>query len=162
MQLVWPDSPCLWNKAADVTDIAVQVVPLLPELRLVMAQAPHSVAMSAPQVGIGLRFFITAGRFLPSVVVNPEILERSTAIQRDREGCLTWPHRYRDVERAEWIRVRFFNVKGFEREDTFTGFAARIFQHEFDHLEGVCIFPHPDSPEAIEATPAPETSPAPQ
>lgn len=150
MNIIDPRDPRLWTPAAAVDDIPRQVLPLLPEIRACMAQARFAVALSAPQVGVGLRFFVTDGRNLPSVVVNPEILERDPFLQPGKEGCLSFPGKWADVRRPYWIRVRFLNVKGDLRQERFSGHSARIFQHEADHLDGVCIFPRPTDTEGAD------------
>ncbi len=148
MHIIPPEDVRLWEVAAPVSDIPAQVLPLLQDLRRCMSEATLAVALSAPQVGVSLRFFITNGRHLPSVVVNPIVLARAPELQEDKEGCLSFPGKWVRVKRPQWIRVRFFNAKGFIREDEFSGFAARIFLHELDHLDGVCILPRPQPGEA--------------
>jgi peptide deformylase len=153
MDLIKPEDPRLWEVAKRVDDIATQVLPILSDVRIAMAKAPFSVALSAPQVGVGLRFFITSGKLLASVVINPVIWERSEETVEDKEGCLSWPGQWAMVRRPQWIKVSFLNIKGEVREQKLTGHAARIFLHEFDHLEGICIFPRPapTEPEPVEA-----------
>lgn len=143
MILLPPNDPRLYQTSLPVDHIA-QVLEVLDGVRRAMAEAPHAVAISAPQLGIQLRFFVTTGRFLPSVVINPSIVARSEESGEDREGCLTWPGRWAMVRRSQWIDVRFMNIQGKTKEVRFTGFAARIFQHEIDHLDGVTIFPRPE------------------
>ncbi len=143
MTIIDPSDPRLWAVAAPVENIPAQVLPILPQIREVMTKARFAVALSAPQVGVGLRFFVTNGFHLPSVVVNPEILERDPLLQPGKEGCLSFPGRFIDVRRPYWVRVRFLNFKGDLRQERFSGHAARIFMHEYDHLDGVCIFPRP-------------------
>jgi peptide deformylase len=70
------------------------------------------------------------------VVVNPEILERSTETWVLEEGCLSIPGINGDVTRAERIRLRYRDVEGNAHEISAEGMFARILQHEIDHLNG--------------------------
>lgn len=144
MIIVPPNDPTLWNKAMPVRNFDSEVMPYLGQMWMLMKKAsPDAAGLAAPQVGLPMRFFITDGVHIPSVVVNPEILRHSAETNRMIEGCLTWPGQEIEVERYEWIEVRFTNIMGRQRIDTIRGAPARLFQHEFDHLEGRCIFPRP-------------------
>lgn len=100
------------------------------------------VGLAAPQVGVNVRLMVfneTAERGNPAetVLVNPEIIEKSKATDIDEEGCLSFPKIYADVERSTKIEVRYQDLQGQQQEMQLSGFVARIFQHEFDHLQGV-------------------------
>ncbi len=71
------------------------------------------------------------------VMVNPEILEKSTVTILGEEGCLSVPDERGIVVRAEMVKVRYFTLDGEPIETVFHGFPARIVQHEVDHLNGV-------------------------
>ena len=71
------------------------------------------------------------------ILINPEILECSNAIEEDWEGCLSVPGLRGRVPRAKEIRVRALDENGGELEFTAADFHARIIQHECDHLEGL-------------------------
>lgn len=150
MEILKPTDDRLYQTCTPVTDIRTQVLAVLHEMRETMEGARHGIALSAPQVGIMRRFFITNGRHLPSVVINPEVLSKSDGMQIDREGCLSFPGMFTEISRPYSIRVRFTNIKGVLREDEFAGFSARIFMHEFDHMDGKTIFPRPAIVEATQ------------
>lgn len=107
----------------------------------------NGVGIAAPQVYISKRLIIVASR--PNlrypdapemdavVMVNPEILAFSQAACLGEEGCLSVPNERGQVERAQSIRVRYFTLNGEKVEAEFSGFPARIVQHEVDHLDGV-------------------------
>lgn len=98
----------------------------------------RGMGLAAPQVGIPLRFFITKfDRF--RVVVNPVIVRVSGGNVAKPEGCLTWPCRTTFVARRDCILVEWLKHGQIVR-GTFTGMEARCFQHEIDHLNGICIF----------------------
>jgi peptide deformylase len=73
----------------------------------------------------------------PEVVINPEILERSGDMIKGWEGCLSIPGIRGEVPRHRRIRTRYQTAGGQQIEREFTGFVARIFQHEEDHLRGI-------------------------
>jgi len=107
----------------------------------------NGVGIAAPQVYISKRVIIVASR--PNLrypdapemeevfMVNPEILSMSEQTVWGEEGCLSVPNERGQVERAQSIRVRYFTLNGEKVEAEFSGFPARIVQHEVDHLDGV-------------------------
>lgn len=109
--------------------------------------ARQGVGIAAPQVYISKRVIIVASRANPRypdaptmeavVMVNPEIFEFSSETVAGEEGCLSVPDERGQVTRAEQISVRYYTLNGEKVETTFSGFPARIVQHEVDHLNGV-------------------------
>jgi peptide deformylase len=112
------------------------------EMFLVM-YATNGVGLAAPQVGINKRLMVynehgDKSKWMSEVVmVNPKIVEYSTAKDVENEGCLSFPDMGGDVERSKWIKVEALNLKGKKIKKKFVGWEARIFQHEYDHLDGV-------------------------
>ena len=102
--------------------------------------------LAAPQVGKNWRLFIVDGTELAEdypdcadfkqVFINPEILEESEETCTYSEGCLSLPGISENVVRPETITIRYLDEDFKEHEETFSGFRARIVQHEYDHLEG--------------------------
>lgn len=98
------------------------------------------VGLAAPQVGINLQFFITAISHM-NVVINPAIVGYSKKMETGREGCLSFPDRdYIQVARNVEIAVCYTNRAGNQVSKKLNGFEARVFQHEYDHLYGRCIY----------------------
>jgi len=95
------------------------------------------VGLAAPQVGLSLRIFVMDWGEGPLKVVNPEILEFSEEKVVDEEGCLSLPDIFEDVERSKWVKVKFQDERGNVHERAFEDYPARIFQHEYDHLDGI-------------------------
>lgn len=101
----------------------------------------EGVGIAAPQVGV-LRRIIAVQRFDKAgepfeFFLNPEIIGVSGEKQAGREGCLSVPERYGDVERWQRIRIRYVDEQGEAQEEEVAGFTAVIFQHELDHLDGI-------------------------
>ena len=70
------------------------------------------------------------------VFINPEILERTGDEWSMNEGCLSLPEIREDVSRPETVTIKYFDENFMEHTETYSGFAARVIQHEYDHLEG--------------------------
>lgn len=69
-------------------------------------------------------------------MINP-VLVHSAGEETAVEGCLSLPGLMGEVPRAEQVLVRYLDREGREQEQELTGFAARIVQHELDHLDGI-------------------------
>ena len=104
--------------------------------------ASRGVGLAAPQVGINQQLMVVnwegdPGRSKSELVLcNPSIVEASSATDIEPEGCLSFPGFTAEVARAEAIVVEFQTVKGKPRRLELSGWEARVFQHEYDHLEG--------------------------
>jgi peptide deformylase len=110
------------------------------------------VGLAAPQVGLTIRVFIVDGTAMnegeeeedkdPSLegfkkmFINPQVLEESGEPWAFEEGCLSIPAIRGDVFRPERVRIRYRDLDWNEHEEEYGGTAARIIQHEYDHLEG--------------------------
>lgn len=105
------------------------------------------VGLAAPQVGKSIRVFMvdaTSGadeepelKDFKKVFINPEIIETSGDKWVMNEGCLSLPEIREDVTRPDKVRIKYLDENFEEHEEEFEGFAGRIVQHEYDHLEGV-------------------------
>lgn len=97
----------------------------------------NGIGLAAPQVGIMKRLFIMGNSDRLFVCINPEIIE-STGLVMDQEGCLSFPDLWLRVKRYESVKVRYYNALGQENIKDFSGLIGRVFQHERDHLDGIC------------------------
>jgi peptide deformylase len=132
------------GKIADPGDPAVQA--LIDDMLVTVADA-DGVGLAAPQVFEPLSLFIVASRpnqrypsapeMEPAAMINPEILWASDETEKGWEGCLSIPGLRGLVPRNRRVGVRYLTRKGEVREVEYAGFLARVFQHEFDHLQGV-------------------------
>jgi len=71
------------------------------------------------------------------ILVNPTIISKSPEFDTKEEGCLSFPQIRGDVQRSIWVEVRYADIAGSIKEVKFEGLPARIFQHEYDHLDKV-------------------------
>jgi len=117
-----------------------------------LCKEKHGVGVSANQVGLRKNFFfVTPGAQFPNknggrkhvahLCINPTWKPEKGAILVDGvEGCLSIPGREFVVQRYGAIRAKWTNAMGHSVEMKLKGKAARVFQHEHDHLRGVVLF----------------------
>jgi peptide deformylase len=96
------------------------------------------IGLAAPQCGINKRLFIMGNLDKLVACINPEIVSGEGEV-KDLEGCLSFPGLWLRVNRYEKVNVKYQNTRGETIELTLDGLAARVFQHEYDHLDGVCF-----------------------
>lgn len=104
----------------------------------------HGIGLAANQINLQKRVFVMGSEDLvdfpkPLALFNPIILEQSQDLIEDREGCLSYPGIFLKIKRPSWIVGGYQNSKGSYVEQKFKGYAAKCFQHELDHLNGICF-----------------------
>jgi len=96
--------------------------------------------LAAPQIGRMLRVVCVSLSGGALIMCNPSIISHGKDVEVSREGCLSLPHVFRNVERYRVIDVEWFSPShGYRSQRTFKGLDARIIQHEIDHLDGKLI-----------------------
>ena len=98
------------------------------------------VGLSANQIGIGERVFIMVLNMETEETItcfNPRIIKRYDDNVWCKEGCLSFPDEIINVERPDRIVVKYEDEDGKDHKIKLSGMAARVFLHEFDHLEGI-------------------------
>jgi peptide deformylase len=146
-QIAQLGQPVLRNTAKTVTDPSNPTIQALIGDMLATVADVNGVGIAAPQVFESLQIFIIASRpspryphapaLEPTVMINPVITWMSNELDKGWEGCLSIPGIRSLVPRNTRIAVKYLTLKGETQEEELTGFVARIFQHEFDHLNGV-------------------------
>ena len=106
----------------------------------------EGVGLAAPQVGLSIQLLVIDGDVLSDdfpeckgfkrVMINPVFLEKSEETTALEEGCLSLPGIHEKVSRSVSICVKYFDENWIEHEEAIHGFAARIVQHECEHLTG--------------------------
>ena len=143
-KIVTVPNDVLRKKARPVTKFDDDLRTLVDDMVDTMRDAP-GVGLAAPQIGILQRIIVVEygddeDVEAPSklyAVVNPEITRMSADKEMGVEGCLSIPGVVGDVERSVSIVVKGQNKHGQNVKYKLSGWVARIFQHEVDHLEGV-------------------------
>jgi peptide deformylase len=147
LEIVKVPAPVLRRKANRITNFDKDLQTLIDDMVETMRQAP-GVGLAAPQVGVSQRLIVVeygqedeeGEETLPKklyAVINPEIIAVSEEKVIGVEGCLSVPGLIGEVERHTHIIVKAQNRFGKPVKYKLSGWKARIFQHEIDHLEGV-------------------------
>jgi peptide deformylase len=130
------EHPVLREKARKVPKVDASIVRLLDDLAETMYAAPGA-GLAANQIGVALRVCVVKGDENQHWgLVNP-VLVKGEGSQVGYEGCLSYPGWVGEVERYETVVVKGLNRRGKEIRVKSSGFTARAFQHELDHLDGI-------------------------
>lgn len=135
----YPD-PRLRKVSQPVTEITPQLRELAMRMLELMRQS-KGVGLAAPQVGHNIRLFVMNPDGAPGndrIYFNP-VLSDPNDEETAEEGCLSLPDIHVQVLRHKAIHMHALDIDGKPIEDTQSGFVARVWQHEFDHLNGVLI-----------------------
>ena len=100
----------------------------------------NGVGLSANQIGIKERAFVMISDMESQDTLtcfNPKIIKESKEMVTMEEGCLSYPELFLDIDRPETIVVKYEDEGKELHKIKLTGFIARIFQHEYDHMEGI-------------------------
>lgn len=143
----------LKTKAVNITSGYPELKKLINDMWETMYNA-NGVGIAAPQIGKSIRLFvIDASPFsedkeisddeistlknFKKVFINPEIIDETGDEWNFMEGCLSIPNIREDIKRKEKITIKYYNESFEEIELDLQGLAARVVQHEYDHIEGV-------------------------
>jgi peptide deformylase len=138
--------PVLRMKAEEIDKTYPDVEKLIADMFDTMYNS-DGVGLAAPQIGKPIRLFVIDAKALAEdnpemenfrkVFINPRILEESGEEWFFNEGCLSVPGVREDVSRKPIVKIRYLDQNWQQQEEVFEGVAARIIQHEHDHLEGI-------------------------
>jgi len=100
------------------------------------------LGLSANQVGKPYRMFVMGGhpqieQGKKRVCYNPTVKGYSKETIRFREGCLSFPYLFLDIERPRAVAIEYYDENMTKVEENLTGISSRVFQHEYDHMQGV-------------------------
>jgi peptide deformylase len=137
-------SPVLRQKAEPISPDYPGLKELIANMYETM-YASNGIGLAAPQIGLSIRLFVVDGSEIDDIdpvdfkqtFINPVILEEFDAKWSFEEGCLSIPQVREHVSRHGKLRIRYQDEQFREHEAEFDGMAARIIQHEYDHIEGV-------------------------
>ncbi len=146
-EIIQLGNPTLRKSARKVTNIRDPKIQSLIDDLLKLVTEVNGVGIAAPQIGKSYRIFIVASHpnpryphapFMePTPVINPHIVAHSEMMKEDWEGCLSIPGLRGRIPRYTHVTVSYTDRMGNVVEKEFTDFIARIFQHEYDHLDGI-------------------------
>ncbi len=129
--------PVLRKKALPVATVGPSERILIKALWVAMYEN-KGVGLAAPQVGISQQIFVADAGDGPIAIINPKILKKSGSAKME-EGCLSIPGINLKVRRAQEIIVQYIDENNQKVERKLTELLARVFLHEYDHLQGKLI-----------------------
>lgn len=140
--------PVLRKETAELTKDHPGLTELVDNMFETMYRS-SGVGLAAPQIGMAVRLFIIdtspmiedgedfeGEEIISEAFINPKIIEKSGEPWSFAEGCLSIPGIREDIIREETVKIKWVNQSFEEKEAEFSGFAARVIMHEYDHIEG--------------------------
>ena len=147
LEIIQLGHPLLRASAQLVDNIEDQNIQNLIDNLIATVGQANGVGIAAPQVAESYRLFIVASRpnlrypnaptMEPTAMINPQILAHSSGVVKGWEGCLSIPEIRGYVPRYEAIEIEYTDRNGKLQKQELTDFVAKIFQHEYDHLNGI-------------------------
>lgn len=140
MKIVKYPHPALRAKCRPLTTLDEGVRTAAAQMLELMYKA-EGLGLAAPQVALDYRMIVINFAGDPEqkeaelVAINPVIVEGKGS-EKDREGCLSFPDLYQDIRRMKTVKAQFYGLDGRLHEMVCSDLAARIWQHEIDHLNG--------------------------
>jgi peptide deformylase len=143
--------PVLRKVAKDITPDHEGLSEIIENMWETMYRS-DGIGLAAPQINKSIRIFVIDGTPLEEdypelkdfkqVFINAKITERTGEEDITSEGCLSLPGIREDVKRPTQITIEYVDENFTPKKEVFTGFAARVIQHEYDHLEGILFIDH--------------------
>ena len=144
-------NPILRYKCQPIDGNYPNLIDLIDNMFETMSNA-SGIGISAPQVGLSIRLFLIdltpyheedpSIPKIKKVFINPNIINESGQDVNHNEGCLSIPGVREDVSRKSKIKVSYFDDKFNSYNEDIDGVYARVFQHEYDHLNGILFIDH--------------------
>ena len=143
-ELIDPNEPIMQEVLPDITfeelkeKFELEPKELFDNLSKTMIKY-KGIGLSANQCGLAIRAFVMMtdlDKKAATIFFNPKITNTSEETELFVEGCLTYPNLFLNIRRPKQISFEFMDVNGEQRQAQFSGITARIFQHEFDHMQG--------------------------
>ena len=134
--LVIKGDPWLFDQDGDAEQLEKQMIDFM--------LANKGIGLAANQINLTKRVFVMGSYTIPGfptpfALFNPKIIESSKEQVLDQEGCLSYPGLYLTVKRPQWVVAEYQDSQGTIREIKIDGYLSKCFQHELDHLDGVCF-----------------------
>lgn len=144
-------SPVLRKIAAEIDKDYPELEKLIADMFETM-YASEGVGLAAPQIGKSIKLIVIDATPMAEdepemegfkkVLINPDIYETAGEDELFNEGCLSLPGIREDVSRKTIIKIKYLDENFVEHDEEYSGFAARVIQHEYDHLQGNVFVDH--------------------
>lgn len=140
MQLVNENDTILRTRAAEIdfndppfvlSEVAAKMFEMMEQER--------GIGLAGPQVGLPYRIFVMGNKHKKWVVINPSITTYDADTEIDEEGCLSFPGLMLKIKRSKSISVSYQDESGATIQEKLEDIWARCFQHETDHVDGICF-----------------------
>ncbi len=143
MEIIKEPNKILRKKLKEIKEITPEIKALISDMRKQMVES-RGVGLAANQVGRDLQLFVIDKKLaeengVPDAYINPEITEYSKESAETEEGCLSLPDYWRQIKRSKKVKIKALDENGKKVKIKARGFLARVFQHEYDHLQGTLI-----------------------
>jgi len=135
------DDPILKEVCAPVEKFDNELQQLVANMIKVLSATKDGVGLAAPQLGVAKRVLVYRTSLNSKdykVIVNPILVDKSFETVKSHEGCLSFPGFTAIVERYSKVQIKYKTETGEDKTEWLEGRASVIFQHEADHLEGIC------------------------
>lgn len=147
-EITYIGNPILYKVCEEVLDItSPEIQEICDNLIETLAQTKTGVWLAAPQIGYDKRIFLIWIKPTPrfpdledvgaQIIINPNIISQSKETWKLREWCLSVPELMGDVVRSKTIEVEYCDREGNQHTKEMEAFEARVFLHEYDHLDGI-------------------------
>ena len=141
------DNPKLRMVAKEIKDPTAPEYEFLAARMIATIKHVGAVGIAAPQVGVSRRMIVISSKptgaypdapiMESTPILNPRLVRRSQGVKSNWEGCASIPGVRAKVVRYNWVEVEYTGLDGKVQLVAYDGFLARIFQHEYDHLDGI-------------------------
>ena len=143
--LTIPD-PRLKHKSSNIEVFDKELKTIVKNMYETLYASGNGIGLAAPQVDIRKRIVVIDlnedEKSSPITFINPRIIKFSDEKFVNKEGCLSVPEYYADVERAKEVEVEWFDDMGVKYKKTLSGLMSICIQHEIDHLDGILFVDH--------------------
>lgn len=141
---LWQENDNILRQVSRRIEARDPVVDILVELYNGILKEKGIPWIALPQIGISKRWFVMNGvskewRAFWDVIINPEILDVWKQSSILPEWCLSEPWVKKNIARKRWIKVWYFNHNRTYIKKDMQGMEARVFLHEYDHLDGILL-----------------------
>jgi len=139
--------PILKEKTQNISEVTDDIKTLINNMFDSLLNTENGVGLAANQVGSNISLFVVDVSEVDEykgmdklVFINPEIISYSEETNFYKEGCLSSPTFYEDIERPANVVIQYYDIEMNNKTEEFSGFLARVIQHEYDHLQGILFF----------------------
>jgi len=135
-------NPILREKCQEVKEVTPEIRNIIEGMKKIVEKDQSVAGLAAPQIGISKRIIVVETERGAEGFINPKIFKKTKETEIDWEGCLSLPGIFVKIKRWAGVEIEALNEKGEKIQFRVTGFLARVFQDEIDHLNGILIIDH--------------------